>query len=65
MTDIENLDSTLDIADDGPDDALKKEESIKRKYFNGGQIHLTKLDVPKRNKSQMINVKKPLVSKVI
>ncbi len=45
---------------DKPDERFKQGESINKKYFNGGQITLTRLNVAKK-KPIIMNINKPLV----
>jgi len=59
-SDIDNDSTTLEVIEDNPDKSLKFQESVSKKYFNGGKIQLTKLQVVKK-KPIIMNIKKPLV----
>jgi hypothetical protein len=56
---LENESTALDVLEDN---SLKEEDDIKRKYFNGGNINLTKLHpIKKKPKSQMMNMNQQVV----
>ena len=62
MTDINNNpDCVIDISEDNAEEALKEEEHMQKKYFNGGKVVLTKINVENKKKKTNI-VKKPLVT---
>jgi hypothetical protein len=56
-----NPDCVIEISEDNVEKSLKEEDDLQKKYFNGGKLIYTRVNLdPKKKKSN--SVKRPYVS---